>query len=672
MINPYWQILLLLPVALLIAAWMYDFFKSGSERRLLWLPFIFRSIALWALLALISNPGIEKKTVKTLKPGLSVLIDRSRSMKETGGDHQVSETLNIIKGDAKLNEKFNIHYFGFGEELYTIDSTGFNAQTTDIGAALTSAVKITGKHPNPILLISDGRSTQGADYPYVQKQQPVYAIIAGDTTRYADISIHRVNVNPYVYVKNRFPVEIFLSYTGDIPVESRIVIKENDREIISKRITLSKEKTAGYIRVMLPAGSPGVHHYAVMATPVKDEKNLRNNRKFFSVEVIDERSKILIVSGIIHPDIGALKRSLEHNEQREVQLVTPDKLPSDIHSYDQVILYQPGRDFQGIFDLIEREHINSFIITGSHTDWKSLNTRQQAFSRKINGQDEEYQAVYNSGFSGFVITDPGFDDLPPLRDAFGSLEFNVPYKTLLFQRVSGITSESPLLAIYEEGKSKHAVLFGEGFWRWRLQYLASHPGQTEFEDFWITLFRYLQPEKKLRRYDLQFEKSLSKKELQPVRIRYFDENFTPVTGLSPVIRLQSPNGKSQQIPMAPNGDAYIAEISGLNPGIYGITISAGAAFPLAKGSFRVQNYSLEQQFVTADVDKLRQLASYTGGKTARNVQSLLPEILKDERYNAILKVQKRKIPLIDWHWLLALIVVSLSIEWFIRKYKGMI
>jgi len=30
------------------------------------------------------------------------------------------------------------------------------------------------------------------------------------------------------------------------------------------------------------------------------------------------------------------------------------------------------------------------------------------------------------------------------------------------------------------------------------------------------------------------------------------------------------------------------------------------------------------------------------------------------------------VPLIGWKYLLALLVLSLSIEWFLRKYKGLI
>ena len=46
--------------------------------------------------------------------------------------------------------------------------------------------------------------------------------------------------------------------------------------------------------------------------------------------------------------------------------------------------------------------------------------------------------------------------------------------------------------------------------------------------------------------------------------------------------------------------------------------------------------------------------------------------LKDERYLPIQKSSKNIVPLIDWKYLLFLIVLTLAIEWFLRKYNGLI
>ncbi|NCO63830.1 MAG: hypothetical protein GW849_08130, partial [Flavobacteriia bacterium] len=55
-----------------------------------------------------------------------------------------------------------------------------------------------------------------------------------------------------------------------------------------------------------------------------------------------------------------------------------------------------------------------------------------------------------------------------------------------------------------------------------------------------------------------------------------------------------------------------------------------------------------------------------------NTDSLVNDILNDNRYQSIQKTHKNIIPLIDWKYLLFLIATSLSLEWFIRKYNGLI
>jgi len=68
------------------------------------------------------------------------------------------------------------------------------------------------------------------------------------------------------------------------------------------------------------------------------------------------------------------------------------------------------------------------------------------------------------------------------------------------------------------------------------------------------------------------------------------------------------------------------------------------------------------------------LASQTQGKLhyPNQVDALINTLLENENYKAIQKEIIAKTPLIDWVWLLVLIVISLASEWFIRKYNGML
>jgi hypothetical protein len=54
------------------------------------------------------------------------------------------------------------------------------------------------------------------------------------------------------------------------------------------------------------------------------------------------------------------------------------------------------------------------------------------------------------------------------------------------------------------------------------------------------------------------------------------------------------------------------------------------------------------------------------------VEQLIKKLLENPDYKALEKASIQKTPLIDWYWLLILIVLSLSVEWFVRKYNGLL
>jgi len=83
---------------------------------------------------------------------------------------------------------------------------------------------------------------------------------------------------------------------------------------------------------------------------------------------------------------------------------------------------------------------------------------------------------------------------------------------------------------------------------------------------------------------------------------------------------------------------------------------------------------VEQQFLNANITKLEEIATNSSGTSylIANTSSVIIDLLNDNRYQSIQKENKNTIPLIDWKYLLAIIALSLSLEWFIRKYNGLI
>ena len=92
------------------------------------------------------------------------------------------------------------------------------------------------------------------------------------------------------------------------------------------------------------------------------------------------------------------------------------------------------------------------------------------------------------------------------------------------------------------------------------------------------------------------------------------------------------------------------------------------------GNFKVNEFSVEEQFTNANQEKLQRLADRTQGKLylTNNQNSLVQDLLQDPQYVTVQKAILKRESIINWIWILFLIAGLLAIEWFTRKYHGKI
>ena len=153
---------------------------------------IIRSLALFLIVLLLINPTISEKKLFPQKTKLSVLVDNSSSIRYFKKDSLVSYILEDLKNDQKLNKKFNIDYYSFGNKFQLNDTFNFDENQTDISIPLKRISRIKKNTTNPILLISDGNQTLGNDYQYIKIKEPIFPIVIGDTSKYKDVKISQI------------------------------------------------------------------------------------------------------------------------------------------------------------------------------------------------------------------------------------------------------------------------------------------------------------------------------------------------------------------------------------------------------------------------------------------------------------------------------------------------
>ncbi|MFL0352550.1 VWA domain-containing protein [Xanthomarina sp. GH4-25] len=663
-------------IALFVALFQYKYkVKQRSNRQIILATL--RFVTVFSLLLLLINPKYESQSVYLEKPNLVVAVDNSNSIAYLKQDANALTALENITSNAEINNKFNVQTYAFGKQVKQSDSITFNEEQTNLDKVFHEFNQIYNQTVSPTVLITDGNQTIGNDYVFsaAKYKQPVYSVILGDSTVYSDLKIQQLNVNRYAYLKNKFPVEIILVYHGEEAINSVFRVRSGLATVFSEKVNFTKENNSRILNFYLPANQVGVHTYKAILEPLDNEKNTVNNQKDFAVEVIDQKTNVAIVSEILHPDIGALKKSIEANEQRQVEILKPINYLNKHNDFQLVILYQPNNNFNSVFEHLKSTNSNYFLISGTKTNWRYLNSLDLNVTHEITNQTEDYQAVLNSGFSNFIVEDLEFESFPPLKSSFGEAQFKIPFQSILYKKVGNYATENSLLATLEQNGTRKAVLFGENIWQWRAHSYLIDKSFNNFDNFIGKLVQYLASTERKTRLNVDYKSFYEGNSSVLIKAQFFNKNyeFDSKESLS-IIVTNKVSKETKSFPFILKNNYYQVDLSNLSASEYDFTVNAANEKISKSGSFRILEYNIEQQFLNANFEKLQQLAKSNKGNSyfATNSNNLINDILQDERYKPIQKSHKNVVPLIDWKYLLALIVFCLSAEWFIRKYNGLI
>lgn len=663
-------------IALMLSAYMYGY-KSKLAPKLRWVLGILRGLALFAIGLLLVNPKMTTTTVTTVKPKLPVIVDVSESIAQLKRDSLVTAWVESLMNDSELNQRFDLNFYTQGTRFAKLDSLNFTATNSNQDEALKQVNSLYKDQVAPTIFITDGNQTLGSDYQIGARtfKNPIFPIAIGDTVQYADLRVERLNSNRYAFLNNEFPVEVTLVYQGEGNQSADFTINSSAGVVHRERIQFTAQDNARTLTVNLKATEVGVQTLRAQLTPLENERNTINNVKNFAVEVIDQATNVLIVSNIVHPDIGALKQAITSLEQRKVSVVKPQEATAILNDYQLIILYQPTALFTPVFEALETLGKNRWILTGLETDWEFLNQIQPFYAKDNAGGVEDVGALTNRNYTVFALDDVDFTGFPPLQAQFGIMEVGVPYNEVLSQTISNITTGDPLFFTFENTGIREAVWDGQDLWRWRANTYLERGNFLPFDNFIGNVVQYLSSNKRRSRLTVNNESFYYNNGAVSVDAQYFNENFVfdPAATLEIAVTNKETQA-TQRFPMLLKGNFYRVDLNSLAAGSYDYTVAVANQGISRSGTFSILDFSTEQQFVNANVTKLDLISQITAGSLFyENQQEALKEsLLTDNRFRPIQKSNQKIVPLIDWKYLLACIVLFLAAEWFIRKYNGLI
>ncbi|MGB5242493.1 MAG: vWA domain-containing protein [Lutimonas sp.] len=660
------MIIAILTAILISSITVYLFYwrpKKQSPRNALISSFL-RGFALFLILLLIFDPKIKVPSQLIEKSNLLVLIDQSSSVIRQNKDSVSKSIKDYFENDDDLNNNFNISYYSFAKDISVFDGDTVLPSETNIYRAISNMNELFRKNRNAIVLLTDGNQNKGINYTYAPNKIPVFPIVLGDTTTQFDLSIHKINVNKYSFIGQKFPLEVFVQYDGKQPIKPELKIFKDGSLIAKKDVNLSAEKRSSIIKFELESENVGTHFYSVKIDEIEGEKGLINNSSPFSINVIDEKAKVLILYKYLHPDVGFWKRMIEINEQREVEVSSVIGFKKDLSNYKSVILVGYDNSFNMIYKEIRNGNINHLIETTSTTNFDELKTQNRSFSFLVQPNITPVKVIGNNYFSEIELTPLFLDKYPPLSSKLKELKMRNPHDVLWEDNL-----KNPLM-LFENNNYRSVHLFAENLFQWQFFNGINSEGREQFEDYFDGIIQFLQFQFR-DQVTLDYKKLIFKDEQLEISLKIYDANFNSNNMEEMIIDLSSENGEfKKSFPMVFKNNEYVTSLI-LPPGKYKFSIDQISGKRLT-GSFQVLDYSAEDRDHASNYKDLNQIAIQSNGKIflPNGIDSLKSILYNSKSFTPIIKEQITERSFVDIKWILALITVSLALDWFFRKSQG--
>ena len=646
--------------------------------------FMLRTLTVGLVILLLFNPYFRQKVSLLEQPTVILAHDNSASIvlsKDSSYyEKEYPEQFETFR-QALLRE-FQVDGYLFGQEVRDFDQLDFQDQLTDLSAVMQSVERRYYKrNVGAMLLFSDGVYNRGFDPSLMTGQLPfpVHTVVLGDSLSYPDLFVKDVHYNKKVSLGATFPVRVMVGASDCSGTKAVLTVSEDGRPLISQELEVTSNRFAKNVDFMLEADVPGVRQIEISVTGLENEAQCLNNVKRLFVEVSDQHYKILCVASAPHPDLGALKSVL--HEDCEMDFVFAKEEIPDLGPYQLLILHQTpsSNNINALLSQLERnKKIPVLFVLGNATSFDAFNKLQNGVElhRGVTNSMLNVKAVANNSFATFTLSEKLKEQIahyPPLALPHLETKALLAHDDLLTQEVLGVRSGLPLLTFFK-GDRKMAILFGVNIWRWRLFNYYQDQNCLVFDELFAKTLKYLMLNADDGSAVFAKDEYYSN---EPVIINAELRNPSNELVTDPELSLRIVNkktGETYEYTFSKREHDYELNAGILPEGLYNYraeTVLAGQTLSLT-GAFSVVALGIEAQQLTADVERLRNIAESTNGRcyTVDQLSRLLEDLKADARITSVEHHENRFEDLIHSKWIFFVLVGLAAIEWVLRKMFG--
>jgi SAM-dependent methyltransferase len=584
-----------------------------------------------------------------------------------------------------------------------LDSLVPDGNATDIGCALRAVRdRLRGEQIEGIVLVSDGANTLGGDPVAVSDGMgiPIYAVGIGDPMEARDIQVAGVFASEMAYVGKPVPVEVTIRSRGYKGMKAPVLLTEGKKRLDEQMITLRGDGLEQRVTLEMTPKKPGRHTFRIVLPVQEGELSEENNRRLFSVKVLESKVRILLVAGSPSADLSFLRRSWERNEDLHVKTVVlgQRKEAFRISDTDLVALldvsWKALRNdaVQELVRAVREDGLGLLLIGGPHAfgaggtvgnplekllPWtmeKGLSSyREGAFSPRITPEGAHHPIPRLS--EDPVVLLQRWGELPPLLACNGIAEAKSWARVLAVHPTLGnARGPMPLVAVGGRDRGKVMGVAFSTFWRWDLLMWGIGKTNEASERFWSNAVRWLVAREADAPVRISTDKPIYRAG-EPIVFRgqVYDESYRPLPGGEVQVVFEEA-ARERVVFLEDEGSGrYEGRTAGLRPGEYAFRARASIAqrsIGEAEGAFTVGSYSLEFEHTGMNEELLRRIAHRSGGTFY--TPDTFGAILKDVDLQKKQVSHVRKMRLWDWWGLFAGTIALLCAEWTIRRRWGMI
>jgi hypothetical protein len=692
--------LILLMAAIGLACLSYRRLRDELSTAWLFLFIGLRTILFFLLFSALFSLAVELRFRTEEKPVVAVLLDSSSSMEQSVNDSTriaIAKQYMNTKLLPSIGRRAEIAFYLFSDGIYERpDTAQVNKGATMIGTALERAAAAKSNPPAALFLLSDGRNTSGPD-PLVFAERspfPIYTVKIGTTAAQNNLHIAGLRVNPIVYREDSVPLSVIIGNAGAERKNVSVTLSRKGTILAQQNIPTIEKGIELPVQLFFVPEHEGVQSYEARVEAFENETNTEDNRRGFSVRVLEKRKSVTLISHQLNWDYRFLREFLKAqkdvdpfcyarvgNDQFLIQHQKETKKgmidDSVVLSADIVILINPEGISQSLYDGIVENVANKgtgLLIIGNRLP--TFSTFRETYPLVLAGGVESGDAIgilTNQGRNLALFISQGVlpAAFPPLSNA---LRVRMPKSSATIHlEIEPKAGESPLPLFssinYQRGKI--AAFSAENLWHWKTLPLATNSNPMLYDDIINNILQWLIPRKDQDRFVLFTDKTeLLWGEPLTISAALYDEMMRPLEGGIIVIHIERDGSVVADMSMKDVGAGnYESEIRMLEPGSY--TVSAETRFPESINnrpslSIKIKEQEIEKLNTEPDHLLLRNIAEASGGRWLERSEPLTDISLQPSP----VQVQKRFH--FDKGFLPFLFIAAIFlIELLLRKRKGL-